>query len=98
MNPERAREYNAEEQENRNFIERMKTNFEIFDIEPKLPIFEKERLENSDAKACFHYDEEREGDVVKMINKSYDRYHKKHSGRILKKIHIELCRLLTESS
>jgi len=70
MNLERF-ENKIEGQEDRDFIDEMKRNFEVFDIEPKIPVIEKDKLESSDAKACFHYDENREGDDVKMINKNY---------------------------
>ena len=57
--------------ENREFIEKIKENFELFDIYPKIPVIEENKLNNSDTKACFHYDEEKDGDKIKMINKNY---------------------------
>jgi hypothetical protein len=37
----------------------------------KIPVIEENKLNNSDTKACFHYDEEKDGDKIKMINKNY---------------------------
>lgn len=68
MNYEKLIENNTE---NREFIEKIKENFELFDIYPKIPVIEENKLNNSDTKACFHYDEEKDGDKIKMINKNY---------------------------
>ena len=68
MNYEKLIENNTE---NREFIEKIKENFELFDIYPKIPVIEENKLDDSDAKACFHYDEEKDGDRMKMINKNY---------------------------
>ncbi|KUK66537.1 MAG: hypothetical protein PHQ76_04745 [Caldisericia bacterium] len=71
MNYEKLIENNTENQENIEFIERIKENFELFDIYPKIPVIEEDKLDDYDAKACFHYDEEKDGDKIKMINKNY---------------------------
>ena len=68
MNYEKLIENNTE---NIEFIEKIKENFELFDIYPKIPVIEENKLNNSDTKACFHYDEEKDGDKIKMINKNY---------------------------
>ena len=68
MNYEKLIENNTE---NREFIEKIKENFELFDIYPKIPVIEENKLNNSDTKACFHYDEEKDEDKIKMINKNY---------------------------
>lgn len=64
-------EYNPEEQENKETIEKIKDNFDLFDVDPKLSILEKNNLDDSDAKACFHYDEEKNGEKIEMTNKRY---------------------------
>lgn len=68
MNYEKLIENNTE---NKEFIEKIKENFKLFDIYPKIPVIEENKLNNSDTKACFHYDEEKDGDKIKMINKNY---------------------------
>ena len=68
MNYEKLIENNTE---NREFIEKIKENFELFDIYPKIPVIEENKLNDSDVKACFHYDEEKDEDKIKMINKNY---------------------------
>ena len=68
MNYEKLIENNTE---NGEFIEKIKENFELFDIYPKIPVIEENKLNDSDAKACLHYDEEKDGDKIKMINKNY---------------------------
>lgn len=55
---------------NRDLIEELKRNFELLDIEPKIPILEKE-IENSDVRARFVFETEYNGNNFKIINKSY---------------------------
>ena len=71
MNYEKPIEYSSENQESKRFVEKLKESFSLFDTHPQLPVIEEDKLINSDAKACFHYDEEKNGEKIKMINKNY---------------------------
>jgi len=61
-----------ENQEDRNFINRLRVNFSLFDVDPEIPIIEKEESEGLAAKACFHFDEIEKDGVVEITNESYD--------------------------
>ena len=67
MNYEKPIEYSSENQESKRFVEKLKESFSLFDTHPQLPVIEEDKLINSDAKACFHYDEEKNGEKIKNI-------------------------------